>query len=622
MARLGSLALAVAVAVLLVPATAGARLFTVSTAADAPAAGSVNDGTCSAMGGGCTLRAAVQEANGTTGADEIALPARDYVLTGSAELEVTSSVAVTGEGARTTTVDAGGDSIVWSIKGGIVTLAAMEITGGHGQLGVGGVYIEGTSTELTLDRVSLHGNTANGAGGARGGGINLFEGKLTVTNSAIYDNKAAASGSDQGVGGALYMNGTATSAVIENSTIANNAATSGSGNTFGGGISSGNVPITLRHVTMTGNVAAPGGQGGNIYANAPPDVVLEDSIVAGGAALSGANCKGPTGVPIKQGVNLSDDASCGVPAASVGDPKLEPLGDHGGVGGSTRPPLLDSPARDAAASCQAGGKDQRGQVAPVGPACDVGAAELGADLSASLSASASSVDAGESLAYVEVLRNNGLDAGEGSIEFTPPAGSTVTFVNSLAGSCAGTAPVVCSYGTLAAGQGVSATIVVTAPATGPMTAVARASGPVPDFDASNDTASVSTDVVPVVVPPVEDKVAPVLTSLSGKLSRTKGGRLGYTLSEDASLSVRLDRVVKGRRKGGRCVSAKRGKRCTRYVRVGVRKVAGSAGAHTARLGALWSGKRPRKGRHRLTIVATDAAGNKVKAKTLTVQVSR
>ena len=40
--------------------------------------------------------------------------------------------------------------------------------------------------------------------------------------------------------------------------------------------------------------------------------------------------------------------------------------------------MLGSPAIDAASTCVAGAKDQRGQAAPVGPKCDIGAAELGA----------------------------------------------------------------------------------------------------------------------------------------------------------------------------------------------------------------------------------------------------
>src|SRR3954469_12765720 len=103
-------ALATCLATLFLAAPAGAKLFTVTSAADAAAAGALNDGECATASDGCTLRAAIQEANGTTGSDEIALPARNYVLTIPSELAVSTNVTINGEGARTTTIDAGGDS--------------------------------------------------------------------------------------------------------------------------------------------------------------------------------------------------------------------------------------------------------------------------------------------------------------------------------------------------------------------------------------------------------------------------------------------------------------------------------------------------------------------------------
>jgi hypothetical protein len=462
----------------------------------------------------------------------------------------------------------------------------------------------------------VHGNTATGSGGgeASGGGIVLSDGQLVVTNSAIYENKATAVSGQQALGGGIEVSTQPTSLSLENVTLSDNGATSDSGSSFGGGIETSNVPVSLKHVTMTGNFTS-GGQGGNLYVGNFSTITFEDSIVAEGSAASGPNCKGVTGAPVTHGVNLSDDSSCSLPAGSpIAAPGLEPLGDHGGSGGSTRPPMPGSPALDAAASCAGGGQDQRGQAGPIGPACDLGAAELGADLSASLTASASSVSAGRSFTYVEVLRNDGLDATTAALEFTPPAGSKVTFANSPGGTCVGTAPVVCSYATVAGGQSVGATIVVTAPATGPMTATSRASGPLPDPNAANNTATATTNV--------RDTTKPLLSGLSGKLSRTKGGTIHYRLSENASLAIRLDRVVKGHRKGGRCTSAKRGKKCTRFVHVGTQRRGGKAGAHTLKLAALWGGKRPKRGKHRIAIVATDRSGNKAKAKALTVRVSR
>src|SRR3954468_10929178 len=103
MARPGALALATSLIGLLLAAPAGATVFTVDTAADGAATGSTTDAVCAAAGGGCTLRAAIQEANGSMGADDIKLPARNYALTLPTQLSVTNSVTIAGEGSPSTT---------------------------------------------------------------------------------------------------------------------------------------------------------------------------------------------------------------------------------------------------------------------------------------------------------------------------------------------------------------------------------------------------------------------------------------------------------------------------------------------------------------------------------------
>src|SRR5439155_5219941 len=50
------------------PRAAQAATFTVNRTTDQPDAGAARDGVCAITGGGCTLRAAIQEANATSGA--------------------------------------------------------------------------------------------------------------------------------------------------------------------------------------------------------------------------------------------------------------------------------------------------------------------------------------------------------------------------------------------------------------------------------------------------------------------------------------------------------------------------------------------------------------------------
>ncbi|HEV2754365.1 MAG TPA: choice-of-anchor Q domain-containing protein [Actinomycetota bacterium] len=123
----------------------------------------------------------------------------------------------------------------------------------------------------------------------------------------------------------------------------------------------------------------------------------------------------------------------------------------------------------------------------------------------------------------------------------------------------------------------------------------------------------------VVLPP--DVVKPRLTHAS---ARREGSRivLKVASSENATLRATLSRVVRGRRRGGRCVTSapkpKKGRRCTKARRV--KQMPGSvvAGANTVRLlaGTLAPGP------YRLRIVAVDAAGNVSAAQVVRFRVRR
>src|ERR1043165_6676502 len=83
-----------------------AATFTVNSALDVADANPGN-GICETSPGNatCTLRAAIQETNALSGADEIILPPNTYVLTIVGELAITSRLTITGSGASTTIID-------------------------------------------------------------------------------------------------------------------------------------------------------------------------------------------------------------------------------------------------------------------------------------------------------------------------------------------------------------------------------------------------------------------------------------------------------------------------------------------------------------------------------------
>jgi TolB protein len=105
------------------------------------------------------------------------------------------------------------------------------------------------------------------------------------------------------------------------------------------------------------------------------------------------------------------------------------------------------------------------------------------------------------------------------------------------------------------------------------------------------------------------------SSLPGVLSRAKvGTTISYRLSEKARTTLTFSRRVRGRKVGRRCRKPtrknRRKRRCARYVKAGTLKFDGKAGTNRVKFqGRLSRRKRLRLGRYRLTVGATDTAGN-------------
>jgi hypothetical protein len=106
------------------------------------------------------------------------------------------------------------------------------------------------------------------------------------------------------------------------------------------------------------------------------------------------------------------------------------------------------------------------------------------------------------------------------------------------------------------------------------------------------------------LPAAKDTVRPVVSKLT-----LKRMRLRLRLSEPAKLRVAVERAALGRKVGKKCTSASRARRkrprCTRWLRVTTLKRSSKAGAVKLSLPA-----RRLAGRHRVVVVATDAAGNR------------
>jgi hypothetical protein len=109
-----------------------------------------------------------------------------------------------------------------------------------------------------------------------------------------------------------------------------------------------------------------------------------------------------------------------------------------------------------------------------------------------------------------------------------------------------------------------------------------------------------------------DDTKPVVTGL-----KVNGGKVSYSLSEAATVSLLLEKKIPGRRVGKKCVKQtpqnKTKKRCARFRAIGAAFAGtGNAGANKV---TLPNGKRLKPGVYRLTLTARDAAGNETKATT-------
>lgn len=381
------------------PGSAYGSTYTVNTVVDHAV------GNCNASD--CTLREAVEQANGHPGADSIVFsPGLAGTITllsdFGGQLLITDTVTITGPGARVLSVSGNGTSRVFQINpillGGptTVNISGLTITGGNGAIntllglpvtpGPGGGILNTGGATLNLTEVNISGNNIPLFGGISanlllGGGVatvgsDLSPTRTHITRSTIANNSAVGGGggvSNTGTGLGLLGGFT----TITNSTITNNL-TAGAG----GGIINigGNLNLTNDTISHNSSVAAGGGVV-NVVGVAPVGVVnIRNTIVAVNNAklvgmvlnlsddvlgifnslgnnLIGHNLRAEVsfaasvfvgGIP-QPNVNGDIVGSVSV-TTSVIDPKLGPIANNGGPT-NTRALLAGSPAIDRANNC-------------------------------------------------------------------------------------------------------------------------------------------------------------------------------------------------------------------------------------------------------------------------------
>ncbi len=282
--------------------------------------------------------------------------------------------------------------------GGELVLARSSVMSNEG----GGVQVEwGTST---LDLAKITDNTTTGAGG----GISLFRGRLTLTNSTIARNSAEDGGGVANIGGDFD---------ISRSTLNNNTAANRGGGIFStvddnfGRLSG---TVTLTNSTVSRNSADQGGGiensdrlGGASVFVVSSTIALNSAVDAGGGVHNGedgfensngvslvntlvARNSAPVGPDAVRAFArfslIGDGTGSGItntngnqvgrvaPNTGVIDPRIGALADNGGPT-RTHALLAGSPAIDAASATDSPATDQRGVARPQGAGDDVGSYE-------------------------------------------------------------------------------------------------------------------------------------------------------------------------------------------------------------------------------------------------------
>jgi len=479
------------------------------------------NGTCATAGGVCTLRAAVVEAEGLLGADTITVPAMTISL--GAQLSITKTVTIAGADARSTIITGTPGHILVGIAGGDVTLRDLALQDGSAT-GGGGLAVTQTGPAATqLIRVRVSGHSVNSPLGSVNAPVAVTAGEMSIVESTISGNTTKSA--DNVFGGAVYAYGPSTRVEIVNSTISNNTSRTVGGEARGGGVMSTlGAQVRVLGSTIANNTAADDSSiaayGGNLFAFNGAPITVENSIVSGGVSdlAQYNNCFNAVSFSAR---NIVSDGTCGAagPTITIADPLLAPLAANGGPTDSRRP-AAGSPAVDAAAACVSVA-DQRGQARPVGPACDLGSVEVGADVQARQSVSNPSPAPGSDIVFTAALDNAGKDVAVGATLTIDVTGAAqIVSATPTSGSCSvvGTT-VTCGVGEPVSGTSSQVLIVVRAPASGPVTSTVSAVSQLPDPVPGNNSAA-TTATVPGSGPTVA-KCSNVIKG-NAKANRLKG----------------------------------------------------------------------------------------------------
>ncbi|MGH2864805.1 MAG: right-handed parallel beta-helix repeat-containing protein, partial [Solirubrobacteraceae bacterium] len=545
----------------------------------------------------------------------------DSTITGnSTGVEGYGSVAITGSRIS--------DNSEYGLDGGgSLTIADSTFEDNEGQA----VYADFDSESLTITASTISHN---------GSGIESYEtANTTITGSTISENEYF---------GVYSVGGTTT---IAASTISHNggevAPMAGDGGVFA---QSATIAITASTISANWYGVLSEGPGAS--------VTVADSTVSGNQRYGAGSVNGASTVlaasvvagngeqdcsssVTDDGYNVASDATCGfsAPTSISNSPSIDlgPLTNNGGPT-ETELPGAGSVLLEripAAASAEIDGKrvalcegttDQRGIPRPslAGASCDVGAVELLAGSTTTLSAAPASATAGEPVTLTATVAaapgTPALPAPAGGVSFALEGGGTIAGCEDVPlASVEGALRAKCTTSALPTGPDALAasyrpsndyhpstgtsSVTVAAPAPPSGSGSGGGSGGVKGFSSHGTTASVPIALSALRVSPATFLAAASGPSATAKAMHTAkgrkrtGARVSFTLNEPATVRFKVTRRVSGRiARGGRCVAQTAANRharaCKRTVTLaGSFARAGVEGANSFHFSGRLAGRR-------------------------------
>lgn len=290
--------------ILLLPLPSLSASFTVDSLADETDT-DLTDSACVASSGGCTLRAAIQQANALGETTTITFGIDGTItlsLTGTGEddavdgdLDIKSNLTLQGNGTSSTVItQSGTDERIFHIpsSGLTVAFADLRITGGYSVDDKGaGIYNEGAANlTITDSQIDLNESEENG------GGLFSDGGALVISGSTISENVSNGGAGIFANGGTFSMSGSTISGNRANEgggglilylmtgtvNISGSTITSNLGSNLVGGIGAVGTTVNLDTSTVSNNYALIVGGIGSYYAN----WTITNSTVSGNIALN------------------------------------------------------------------------------------------------------------------------------------------------------------------------------------------------------------------------------------------------------------------------------------------------------------------------------------------------